>query len=97
MRGETYKGTPCIHGHDGTRYVSNRTCVECAYIRGDAAYQRRFIEAIGKSTTYHGAVCKTNPKHGTKRYRTSHSCVICRKASALASTRAKRLQNGVQR
>lgn len=26
----TYVGKPCAHGHDGTRYASNRKCVACA-------------------------------------------------------------------
>lgn len=29
MRGETYIGQPCKHGHSPERYVSNRKCVEC--------------------------------------------------------------------
>jgi 5-methylcytosine-specific restriction endonuclease McrA len=24
-----FVGTPCLYGHDGTRYVSSKTCVEC--------------------------------------------------------------------
>lgn len=26
----TYQGPRCAHGHDGTRYVTTRACVECA-------------------------------------------------------------------
>ena len=26
---KTYKGKPCPHGHDGTRYVSGSHCVQC--------------------------------------------------------------------
>lgn len=36
----TYAGAPCIHGHDGTRYVSNRKCVECAILRSRAKYTK---------------------------------------------------------
>jgi hypothetical protein len=28
-----YQGGPCVHGHDGVRYVSNRICYECAALR----------------------------------------------------------------
>jgi hypothetical protein len=30
MTTETYQGKPCAHGHDGTRYASNRKCVACS-------------------------------------------------------------------
>jgi hypothetical protein len=30
MSTETYQGKPCAHGHDGTRYASNRKCVACS-------------------------------------------------------------------
>lgn len=29
----TYKGRPCKHGHDGTRYVTSCDCVQCAKAR----------------------------------------------------------------
>lgn len=28
-RGETFVGSPCANGHDGTRYLSNHKCVFC--------------------------------------------------------------------
>ena len=30
MSALTYQGKPCAHGHDGTRYASNRKCIACA-------------------------------------------------------------------
>lgn len=30
MTALTYQGKPCAHGHDGTRYASNRKCVACS-------------------------------------------------------------------
>jgi hypothetical protein len=30
MTTETYQGKPCAHGHNGTRYRSNRKCVACS-------------------------------------------------------------------
>lgn len=30
MRGVTYEGKPCRHGHGTTRYLKSRGCVECA-------------------------------------------------------------------
>jgi hypothetical protein len=35
-RADTYVGKPCPHGHDGTRYVKDWTCVYCARARSIA-------------------------------------------------------------
>lgn len=37
----TYIGKPCRHGHDGTRYISNRKCVACAKADQAARYDRK--------------------------------------------------------
>lgn len=41
-RGEsTYQGAPCTNGHNGTRYTSNRQCVDCAKVQRAAQLKRR--------------------------------------------------------
>ena len=33
MTGDFVQGSPCARGHDGLRYATNHTCVECARAR----------------------------------------------------------------
>ena len=32
-----FTGKPCPHGHVAQRFVGNKNCVECSYIRRDAS------------------------------------------------------------
>ena len=36
----TYQGQDCYHGHGGTRYTSNGTCVQCAVAQRIAQGER---------------------------------------------------------
>lgn len=37
---KTFIGNPCKHGHDGTRYVKTRLCVECTHRRSRNHYEK---------------------------------------------------------
>jgi hypothetical protein len=42
VRGETFVGKPCVHGHDGLRYTSGKKrCVECSREQ----HQKRWVNA----------------------------------------------------
>lgn len=43
MSAATYSGNPCNRGHDGTRYVSTRGCVQCAKDRESSRDARPYV------------------------------------------------------
>lgn len=45
-----YLGKPCIHGHDGRRYVSNRVCVQCAAKSNSGNPDARRLAQIRRNT-----------------------------------------------
>jgi len=47
---QTYTGRPCKYGHDGTRYMSSKNCIECARA---AARKQRGIPVQSLSTVSH--------------------------------------------
>ena len=44
---DTFRGRPCVHGHDGTRYTSNGSCVECSKI--SAALRHALVRKLRQS------------------------------------------------
>lgn len=48
----TFLGKPCLHGHDGTRYKSNKHCVECSksYKEYFAAWKKKNKQRLQASS-----------------------------------------------
>lgn len=52
--GATFRGLRCPQGHDGTRYVSSRACVECTKASARASYARKRGRAAIPTATVEG-------------------------------------------
>jgi hypothetical protein len=62
----TYMGKPCLHGHDGKRYVRNNECCKCriiqSSIRSRQKRQARGLKRSGRPRKYPELVGPPKPK-----------------------------------